>query len=145
MTVFFSPLATSVKLTKINTAENQMAIGSQVAVMATASKLIMVTAKPRSIIMLNLYRGGRTPLTEPVPTGGGLVPLTLGISKKDPWGTEYGYCVWNHGGTTAEAGCGVNMLAGTNSRIYPVVALVIPDLIRHLQRPVVLFRGGCQY
>ena len=39
----------------------------------------------------------REDLTKPFPTGGGLIPMSIGISKKDPWGTEYGYCVWDHG------------------------------------------------
>ena len=37
MTFMKGPLSTSVRLTKMNTAENQMSIGAQVAVMATAS------------------------------------------------------------------------------------------------------------
>jgi hypothetical protein len=123
MTFMKGPLATSVKLTRMNSAENQMAIGAQVAVMATASQANGGDCEtaPDGYVEPIAWRSATT---EPIPTGGGLVPLTLGISKKDPWGTEYGYCVWNHGPTTSGAGCGANMLAGTNSRIYPVVSLV---------------------
>ncbi len=32
-----------------------------------------------------------------VPAGGGLVPNNVGAAISDPWGTEYGYCVWNFG------------------------------------------------
>jgi hypothetical protein len=123
MTFMKGPLATSVKLTKINTAENQMAIGAQVAVMATASQPNngdCETAPDGYVEPIEW----RVPGALPAPTGGGLVPLSLGISKKDPWGTEYGYCVWNHGPTTSGAGCGANMLAGTNARIYPVVSII---------------------
>jgi len=123
MTFMKGPLSTSVKLTKMNTAENQMAIGAQVAVMASASQPNngdCETAPDGYVEPL----AWRSPTIEPVPTGGGLVPLTIGVSKKDPWGTEYGYCAWNHGPTTTGAGCGANMLAGTNSRTYPVVSLV---------------------
>ena len=124
------PLATSVKLTKANTAENQMAIGAQIAVMATASQATGGDcedpdgAGPLTGDGFVEPMEWRSPTTEPVPTNGGLVPLTLGISKKDPWGTEYGFCVWNHGPTTSGSGCGANMLAGTNSTAYPVVALI---------------------
>jgi hypothetical protein len=31
------------------------------------------------------------------PTGGGLIPLTIGAPVTDPWGTDYGYCVWDVG------------------------------------------------
>lgn len=123
MTFMKGPLATSVKLTKINTAENQMAIGAQVAVMATASQPNNGDCEtaPDGYVEPIEWRAATT---EPIPTNGGLVPLSLGISKKDPWGTEYGYCVWNHGPTTSGAGCGANMLAGTNARIYPVVSII---------------------
>jgi hypothetical protein len=57
--------------------------------------------------------------------------MSIGISKKDPWGTEYGYCVWDHGSTGVcddETGAADNpaerlegSLVGT---IYPVVALI---------------------
>lgn len=121
MTFMKGPLATSVKLTKINTAENQMAIGAQVAVMATTSQGNSGDCDSDTYVEPMPWRAATT---EPHPVDGGLIPLSLGISKKDPWGTEYGYCVWNHGATTSGSGCGANMLAGTNSTAYPVVALV---------------------
>ena len=122
MTFMKGPLATSIKLTKINTAENQMAIGSQVAVMATSNQSNSGDCDSDGFVEPFEWR---VATTEPHPAGGGLVPLSLGINKKDPWGTEYGYCVWNHGPTSAPSGtCGTNMLAGINSRAYPVVAII---------------------
>jgi hypothetical protein len=128
MTFMKGPLATSVKLTKINTAENQMTIGAQVAVMATASQPGGGDCDSDNFVEPMEWRAATT---EPIPVNGGLIPLSLGISKKDPWGTEYGYCVWNHGATTTGAGCDANMLEGTNSTAYPVVALISagPDKI----------------
>ena len=40
------------------------------------------------------------------PTNGGLIPTTLGVTTADPWGTDYGYCVWDAGATSDAAGCG---------------------------------------
>ncbi len=67
----------------------------------------------------------------PAPTGGGLVPAKIGISKKDPWGTEYGYCSWDYGSTTLNASCqqetpGTNLrLAGhATNKDAPVVAII---------------------
>lgn len=40
------------------------------------------------------------------PTGAGLLPLTIGSVVTDPWGTDYGYCVWDVGSTIRGAGCG---------------------------------------
>lgn len=121
MTFMKGPLATSIKLTKMNTAESQMTIGAQVAVMATAAQANNGDCDLDGYVEPLEWR---TATTEPKPTGGGLVPLSLGISKKDPWGTEYGYCVWNHGPTLTGSGCNANMLNGYNSNANTVVALI---------------------
>lgn len=121
MTFMKGPLSSAVKLTKLNTAEVQMTIGSQVAVMSTTSQANSGDCDSDGFVEPMDWRAATT---EPVPTNGGLIPLSLGISKKDPWGTEYGYCVWNHGAMTSGGTCGSNMLTGTNSTAYPVVALV---------------------
>ncbi len=67
----------------------------------------------------------------PAPTGGGLVPTKIGISKKDPWGTEYGYCTWDYGSTVLNSSCqqeapGTNLrLAGhATNKDAPVVAII---------------------
>lgn len=47
----------------------------------------------------------------PAPVGGGLLPMTLGSSLSDPWGVQYGYCVWDPGTATVSdniAACGGN-------------------------------------
>lgn len=122
MTFMKGPLATSIKLTKINTAENQMAVGSQVAVMASANQNNNGDCDGDGFVEPFEWRAATT---EPHPVNGGLIPLNLGINKKDPWGTEYGYCVWNHGPVTAPSGtCGNNMIAGVNSNAFPVVAII---------------------
>ncbi len=49
--------------------------------------------------------------TGPHPTGGGWVPQDIGATTKDPWGTEFGYCVWDMGATTVsdnDPACGGN-------------------------------------
>ncbi len=55
--------------------------------------------------------------------------MSIGISKKDPWGTEYGYCVWDYGSIILNPACqgtpGVDRrLEGGLDQGYPVVALV---------------------
>jgi hypothetical protein len=50
-----------------------------------------------------------------VPVAGGLInggvlPTNLGMNTKDPWGTPYGYCAWDHGDSTNTA----NMIAGVS-------------------------------
>ena len=40
------------------------------------------------------------------PSGGGLLPLSTAVNRRDPWGTDYGYCVWDHGGKVLDDSCG---------------------------------------
>lgn len=51
------------------------------------------------------------------PTGGGIMPTNQGVHTTDPWGTKYGYCVWDVGATSDNAACGgpsAKRLDGTN-------------------------------
>ncbi|MCB9984733.1 MAG: hypothetical protein H6864_03490 [Micavibrio sp.] len=128
MTFMKGPLATSVKITRMNTAETQMAIGAQVAVMAAANTASSGDCDSDGYVEPLEWRAAGA---SPAPTGGGLIPLSIGVSKKDPWGTEYGYCSWDHGSSGVcddETGAGDNpaeRLQGDNdSGVYSVVALI---------------------
>ncbi len=128
------PLKTAVKMTKQDAAESQMNIAGQLSVMSAAA----VTGNG------DCDSDGYTEPLEwrdagslPKPTGGGLIPNAIGVKKTDPWGTQYGYCAWDAGPITLNAGCqatspGTNMrLEGANSLDYPVVAIISagPDRI----------------
>jgi hypothetical protein len=127
MTFMRGPLQSAVKITRQNTAEAQMSIAGQVAVMAAASAANNGDCDTDGFVEPLEWRDAGA---LPKPTGGGLIPNTIGINKKDPWGTEYGYCVWDHGPTTLNAACeltapGTDMrLEGANSRLFPVVAII---------------------
>ncbi|PCH99086.1 MAG: hypothetical protein COB76_06490, partial [Alphaproteobacteria bacterium] len=55
------------------------------------------------------------------PTGGGCLPGTVGAVRTNPWGTEYGYCVWNHGPTNTGV---ANMLQGKSDGSGAVIAII---------------------
>jgi hypothetical protein len=71
------------------------------------------------------------------PSGGGYLPASIAGSVKDPWGTRYGYCVWDHGATSvsnAVPACGgatPRRLQGTTSSSWPSMMIVSagPDRI----------------
>ena len=52
-------------------------------------------------------------------TGGGDIPVTIGAAQQDPWGRNFGYCIWNHGdnidATGSAPGCSSNYLNGDGS------------------------------
>ncbi len=65
--------------------------------------------------------------TIPHPAGGGVLPPTIGGSKRDPWGSDYGYCVWDHGTAVNDPLCGGASqlrLPGTNSDQWEVIAII---------------------
>lgn len=120
------PLKSSVQITRQNSAETQMTVGAQVAVMAAATSANNGDCDADGMIEPLEYL---SPGAAPAPAGGGLVPMNIGISKTDPWGTAYGYCVWDYGSVSLQTAC--QTTSGTNKRLqgstnpaYPVVALV---------------------
>jgi hypothetical protein len=128
MTVMKGPVKTMSQVTQRTVAENNM---------IAAGKLALIAGKDNDC--------DSDDVAEPVEfvtavggiTGGGTIPASIGVAKQDPWGNEYGYCVWDHGdgdAATPNAGdgddddgtCGVdtNYLAGTDSGTEYVLAIV---------------------
>lgn len=72
----------------------------------------------------------RDATTQPAPANGGFLPSQIGAAKRDPWGTEVGYCVWDHGSRTVShavaecGGAGANRLAGTSAKSEYVIAVI---------------------
>lgn len=63
--------------------------------------------------------------TSPAPTGGGGVPLVIGTSRRDPWGTPYGYCTWDHGPDFDTGSCnGQNRLQGNEKASSIAIAMI---------------------
>jgi endosialidase-like protein len=49
------------------------------------------------------------------PTGGGILPTTIGAPLTDPWGTNYGYCTWEVGvAGPLPSGSGCDLVNGYN-------------------------------
>lgn len=68
------------------------------------------------------------------PQGGGSIPANIGVTRLDPWGTEYGYCVWDHGSAVKAEGCGgaeANRLSGgvTDTGIVMAIMSAGPDRV----------------
>ncbi len=127
-TLIKGPLTSSVKLTRSNSAQAQMAIAAQSAVMAATGLSGSGDCDTDNYVEPVEWRIDGT---KPSPTGGGLIPLGIGVTRtSDPWGSDYGYCVWDHGPTLLNASCqqgtpGTNRrLAGTDSKLYTSVAII---------------------
>lgn len=72
----------------------------------------------------------RAPVAPAVgPTGGGFLPMTLGATMTDPWGNQYGYCVWDPGTVSKSdnhPNCGTtpNRLEGAPRDDQPAIAII---------------------
>lgn len=121
------PLTSSIQITRNSAAQTQMSVISQVIIMQAATAPNCDGDSFVEPVVWRLASG-----TEPRPAtkigvtlgDAGLLPTSLGVaSTKDPWGTEYGYCVWDHGASS----CGsAQRLAGTatSPENETVVALI---------------------
>ncbi len=106
-TIMRGPVKTMSEVTKRTIAENNMIAGARLSLMSAA------TMQPDSG---DCDADGfvepipfRDPGSAPHPAGGGYIPSSIGAALSDPWQSEYGYCVWDHGSVTVSdnnAGCG---------------------------------------
>lgn len=127
------PISSAVTVTRESAAENQMVIGAQSAVMGAKSQAgsgdcdADLSVEPVGWRLVSGSSGPVVIKNGSTLTQATLVPNSVAAPKRDPWGTDYGYCVWDHGSRVDDAACGgtsQNRLAGTNSRSYPALALI---------------------
>lgn len=78
-------------------------------------------------------------------TGGGCVPSSLGAALTDPYGSPYGYCVWDHGpvnnGHADGNPAAPYRLRGTTDPTRPVIALISAGPDRVFQTTCNAFDG----
>jgi len=74
------------------------------------------------------------------PAGGGCLPMDIGAIQTDPWGTPYGYCVWDHGPAGKNTSAG--RLDGEDNTSQPVIALVSAGPDKTFQTSCNPFDGG---
>ncbi|PZQ49098.1 MAG: hypothetical protein DI551_00145 [Micavibrio aeruginosavorus] len=97
-TILRGPGATSANITRSTIAQNNLVASTRLAIAsATTQQTNGGDCDSDGFVEGLPYRD---PGSKPVPTGGGLIPYTMGTSVSDPWGTEYGYCVWDPGTVT---------------------------------------------
>ncbi len=105
--VMRGPGVTATEISRKSIAENNLIATSRLAVVAsTAQQGSNADCDGDGFVEPLPYRDAGA---LPHPVGGGLVPMTMGASISDPWGTQYGYCVWDHGTvsvSSAVAACG---------------------------------------
>jgi len=102
------PISTITKSTQKNRVDSEMMTAAKILISSVATQANSSDCDADGFIEPEQWRA----TTGPKPTNGGLLPNTVGATTVDPWGTEYGYCVWDHA-TVNHAGCG----GGTQRRL----------------------------
>lgn len=100
--IFTGPVSSISRITQKAMADTQMLAISKIAIMDAANQAAAGDCDADGFIEPRTWRT----TTGNKPTNGGLVPLTMGAPITDPWKSDYGYCVWDVGPLSAQAGCG---------------------------------------
>ncbi|MGN6539103.1 MAG: hypothetical protein ACTHKQ_25680, partial [Mesorhizobium sp.] len=122
MAIMKGPVRSMAEVTKRTIAENSMIAASRLSVVASAQQATQDCDSDNYVEPL--------PWDGPVgaaPAGGGNLPASVGASRMDPWGTNYGYCAWDHGTAIDAAGCGgasQKRLRGENADNKAMLAVI---------------------
>lgn len=111
------PVTSSTNVSRANTAAAQMNMAVRLSAAASIEQAAGGDCDADGFSEPILPRAAGT---APAPVGGGLVPASIGSAQRDPWGTDFGYCVWDHGAAT----CGSGRRAGANSNAHASIAVV---------------------
>lgn len=95
------PLTSASNVSQINIAKNQLVMVSQVLIMDATNQAGGGDCDNDGFIEPRAFR---TP-TGAAPTNGGYISLEAGTPTLDPWGSEFGYCVWDVGPLSATSSC----------------------------------------
>jgi len=93
------PMSSMVRVTNKTSAKSQMMSVSSIVIMDALNQASGGDCDADGSVEPRAWRVGAG------PTGGGLLPNTIGAPMIDPWSTDYGYCVWDVGTQIKVAGC----------------------------------------
>ena len=141
MQLISGPIKTASRVNALNMAQAQMMAAGRIMILDAATGSNSGDADTDGFIEPREYTtqvGGIT--------GGGSIPAAVGASRTDPWGTLYGYCVWDAGPTDNgknDAGTGTNLrLNGANNTTDTVVAIISAGPNKTFQTTCYAFDGA---
>lgn len=118
MQTLTGPVTTITRVTQRNIADTQLLMNSKIIIGAAVTGAAGGDADSDGIIEPAPMVAGAG-----APANGGFLPTSLGLTMTDPWGSRYGYCVWDHGTTNASA----DRITGddtTTASQQPVIAVI---------------------
>ncbi|MCC6946394.1 MAG: discoidin domain-containing protein [Bradyrhizobiaceae bacterium] len=139
MQTLTGPVSTITRVTQRNITDNNLLMNAKIIVNAAVTAVAGGDSDGDGIIEPAEFvpaASGETP-----PANGGFLPTDLGLSLTDPWGSKYGYCVWDHGTTNASA----NRLGGDNTSTAStqvVIAIIAAGPDKEFQTTCSAYSGG---
>ncbi len=129
MSIMRGPLTTMVEVNKKTQAESQMQLAGRMAIVQSAEQASSGDCDSDGYIEPIFPAAFGAPAPGGTLINGGALPNTIGASKTDPWGTEYGYCAWNAGSVDTGGGCAAgapDLIAGSGTDLdtYPIITIV---------------------
>lgn len=127
-TIMRGPGNTAADVSRRTIAENNLVASTRLAIsMAAKNPVTHGDCDGDGFVEPIEFRSGTTGT---VPLGGGFMPMTVGASMTDPWGTQYGYCVWDPGtirksdNNVACGGSTARRLDGSPRDDQPAIAVI---------------------
>lgn len=133
MQTISGPVTTITRVTQRNVADTQLLMSAKIIINAAVTGTAGGDADADGIIEPAPFvaaAAGETP-----PANGGYLPTSLGLSLTDPWGTKYGYCVWDHGTVNSSTGR-IDGDSNATASQQPVIAIIAAG-------PDKTFQMGC--
>lgn len=129
------PISTATRATQKNMIETHLMTNARLVIMNAGAQAGGGDVDGDGIIEPIEYVPNGTAGCTITLSGGGCLPSSLGAALTDPFGSPYGYCVWDHGAVNNGHVDGNPVapfrLRGTNDQTQPVIALLSagPDRI----------------
>ncbi|RAK25524.1 endosialidase-like protein [Falsochrobactrum ovis] len=140
MNMIGGPITTAAKVTHQNMAQNDLLMNAKVVVMNASTRPQMGDEDGDGYIEPVPF----VPASDSVcgitlPTGGegGCLPADIGAILTDPWGSQYAYCVWDHGDPASSA----NRIDGEDSTSGAVLAIISAGPNKRFETPCLPYDG----
>lgn len=145
MQTITGPISTATRATQKNMIETHLMTNARLVIMNAGAQAGGGDVDGDGIIEPIEYVPNGTAGCTITLTGGGCLPSSLGAALTDPFGSPYGYCVWDHGAVNNGHVDGNPVapfrLRGTNDPTRPVIALISAGPDRAFQTTCNAFDG----
>lgn len=138
MNMILGPATTASKVTHQNMAQNDLLMNAKVIVMHASTLENMGDEDGDGYVEpVPFVPTSETSCAITLPASGGCLPHDIGVVQTDPWGTQYAYCVWDHGDPASSD----NRIDGEDSTSGAVLAILSAGPNKRFETPCLAYDG----